>query len=839
MGDESWLTSGGLLDLDSGSPGSMGFTASPLADITASRMNQTARTVALSHAAPLDAVKTRGSEGPFPFAPSPMVGKHKHAARSKLRAREWSPPGKEETKTETKAAPAKAVTSATAELEPPAPSATQTTRAQASVTSGVLPEIPPPAVAAEPSPVEASPSTTLGKHESSSPEAEERKRQRSASPERAVSASATGPVAVGCVPASRRSMAALVAPGAVSRGGRRLSLGLDAFDSSAPGLEGDAGLGSDGGGLLEDITEDFTFVAAATPKGKVIGSEALARSPVAEAADDEVEAGRAEAAEPERTVAEEKEKEQGREEEEEEEEEETFSEVGEEDETVVVEVNSDDETVEVEDEAALAMALGSDVPREEDTSEQRLEEESVRAALGAEGVPKEEDAMVQLTVADTPAAEALAASTATTDPEFERRILSAMNAAERGGGLAAARSGNRGVVNSPPAGGGLKPFETPMPGHVAKEEEGEEAAPMDVDSADAMNEPPTPYETPALGVPETPLTAPTGATQYETPALVLDTDPKSVKGSFGGVSTGGKSVAGSSGFESEVKSRPLAPVMEEGEKDVDSPPRTSPLRTPGKPPRSAKKKDALVDASTAMRNDKEDAVIATPPKAQGDGDEPPKADFEAMLAKAMAAVEHGSDMTSLFRGGESSKVMNSPAAPKMGRGRVMNSPAATGKPPKSPAVRRATRACRAAGAKASVAGEPEPAPAARSRKAAPRPAWKSAEEDVAPDTSAEAAGASDRELVGGDASPPVGVPGGGPRADDDFEARLAAALAAAEAGGGLAAAFGGGGSRVANSPVGNKSRWQEEDVRTEARRQGVTKSQLMHARMHADASPLR
>ena len=45
MADEAWLTGGDLLDLDGGSPAGGGFTASPLADITAS-VNLTIKTTA-------------------------------------------------------------------------------------------------------------------------------------------------------------------------------------------------------------------------------------------------------------------------------------------------------------------------------------------------------------------------------------------------------------------------------------------------------------------------------------------------------------------------------------------------------------------------------------------------------------------------------------------------------------------------------------------------------------------------------------------------------------------------------------------------------------------------
>jgi hypothetical protein len=70
----------------------------------------------------------------------------------------------------------------------------------------------------------------------------------------------------------------------------------------------------------------------------------------------------------------------------------------------------------------------------------------------------------------------------------------------------------------------------------------------------------------------------------------------------------------------------------------------------------------------------------------------------------------------------------------------------------------------------------------------------------------------------------------------DFEAKLQAALAA-EAGGGEAAF--GGASKVANSPpAGSGEKRTEFSAKEEARRQGVTVAQIMHARAHADSSPL-
>ena len=55
--------------------------------------------------------------------------------------------------------------------------------------------------------------------------------------------------------------------------------------------------------------------------------------------------------------------------------------------------------------------------------------------------------------------------------------------------------------------------------------------------------------------------------------------------------------------------------------------------------------------------------------------------------------------------------------------------------------------------------------------------------------------------------------------------------------GGGAAAFGGA-SKVANSPTGSGEKRTEFSAKEEARRQGVTVAQIMHARAHADSSPL-
>jgi hypothetical protein len=43
---------------------------------------------------------------------------------------------------------------------------------------------------------------------------------------------------------------------------------------------------------------------------------------------------------------------------------------------------------------------------------------------------------------------------------------------------------------------------------------------------------------------------------------------------------------------------------------------------------------------------------------------------------------------------------------------------------------------------------------------------------------------------------------------------------------------------VANSPTGSGEKRTEFSAKEEARRQGVTVAQIMHARAHADSSPL-
>lgn len=135
-----------------------------------------------------------------------------------------------------------------------------------------------------------------------------------------------------------------------------------------------------------------------------------------------------------------------------------------------------------------------------------------------------------------------------------------------------------------------------------------------------------------------------------------------------------------------------------------------------------------------------------------------------------------------------------------------------------------------------VGNSPPPAPPlppaawlakAKAAKTKPKPEWNSELAEV----SAPAASA-----VSDTHSPPIVslATRAAPAREMDFETRVAAALEAADKGGDIAAF--GGGSRVANSPLGGAPR--EGTLKEEARRQGVTVAQLMHARAHADTSPL-
>jgi hypothetical protein len=326
-----------------------------------------------------------------------------------------------------------------------------------------------------------------------------------------------------------------------------------------------------------------------------------------------------------------------------------------------------------------------------------------------------------------------------------------------------------------------------------------------------------------------------------------------------------------------------------------------------------------------------------------DGPSPPAADFEAMLASAIAAAD-GGDVDAVL-GGASSKVMNSPApARRETRERPVRTRAAEAKTsaatPTRVSTRRGARVTRDSAAKTPNRAasarmntptprgkrratptpldktpekksdgfiNPKPETSARDARVSSKPAWVSSvdpeprareekegagvrasldrsssdrggasEDDVSPVPEAPAAppppptawlkkaaeAKTNRKpgwvsQAGAPAAPVVAAPvapiaapvvlaalaAAQSRAKAaslssdgfDFEAKLQAALAA-EAGGG-AAAFGGA-SKVANSPTGSGEKRTEFSAKEEARRQGVTVAQIMHARAHADSSPL-
>ena len=441
------------------------------------------------------------------------------------------------------------------------------------------------------------------------------------------------------------------------------------------------------------------------------------------------------------------------------------------------------------------------------------------------------------------------------DEAFERKLLAAMEAAERGGGLAGLSGG---MQNSPPGSRAAKPTET------AAAPETSSPAPETVDG-DAMDvcgmehdAPPTPREPPSA-------------------------------------------VA-----QSPVAAAPAAAPAAARKRDA-------------KPPRSGKKsKRAWTPGRAPEIEETKDGDDETTRSGEEEGPSPPAADFEAMLAKAMAAAD-GGDVDAVL-GGASSKMMNSPAPPRRGK----KTPARLAKTPEGTPTRVSTRSTsarvtRASAAKSGVARQNvrnTPPPSGNEKKrATPTPTKKKGKKsrardaaspvppkfsnvdpkeakeeketsvslDVSPDVSpvpeapaapppppvawlkkaAEAKTSRRPEWVSEALAPapapaapvvaapvaPVAAPAAiaalaaaqsraeASTASDgfDFEAKLQAALAA-EAGGG-AAAFGGA-SKVANSPTGSGEKRKAFSAKEEARRQGVTVAQIMHARAHADSSPL-
>ena len=453
------------------------------------------------------------------------------------------------------------------------------------------------------------------------------------------------------------------------------------------------------------------------------------------------------------------------------------------------------------------------------------------------------------------------------DDAFERKLLAAMEAAERGGGLAGLSGG---MQNSPPGSKAAEPTQTA----AAPESSSPRIETVDGDAVDVCgmdhDAPPTPKEPPA--------------------ALALSPVAAAAAG---------------------------APA--------------SATKRGAKPPRSGKKSKRATRRRESGKEEPKDGDDETTRSADEEGPSPPAADFEAMLAKAMAAAD-GGDVDAVL-GGASSKMVNSPAPLRRRTpARLVKAKTPEGTPTRV-STRSSARFTRASAAKTKESGlarqnaentpmprgkkrvTPTPEkkkekgkkPAARAALAS-KPAWVS---DVHPEAkegeeasisndrshsesrntsddpspvpeapaapppppvawlkkAAEAKTSRKPEWVSDVAAPAPALPQAAAApvlaapvapvaapvviatlaaaqsrveastASDgfDFEAKLQAALAA-EAGGG-AAAFGGA-SKVANSPTGSGEKRTAFSAKEEARRQGVTVAQIMHARAHADSSPL-
>ena len=441
------------------------------------------------------------------------------------------------------------------------------------------------------------------------------------------------------------------------------------------------------------------------------------------------------------------------------------------------------------------------------------------------------------------------------DEAFERKLLAAMEAAERGGGLAGLSGG---MQNSPPGSRAAKPTET------AAAPETSSPAPETVDG-DAMD---------VCGM------------EHDAPPMPRE-PPSAVA-------------------QSPVAAAPAAAPAAARKRDA-------------KPPRSGKKsKRAWTPGRAPEIEETKDGDDETTRSGEEEGPSPPAADFEAMLAKAMAAAD-GGDVDAVLGGASSKMMNSPapPRRGKKTPARLAKTPEGT--PTRVSTRSTSARVTRASAAKSGVARQNvrnTPPPSGNEKKrATPTPTKKKGKKsrardaaspvppkfsnvdpkeakeeketsvslDVSPDVSpvpeapaapppppvawlkkaAEAKTSRRPEWVSEALAPapaaaapvvaapvaPVAAPAAiaalaaaqsraeASTASDgfDFEAKLQAALAA-EAGGG-AAAFGGA-SKVANSPTGSGEKRKAFSAKEEARRQGVTVAQIMHARAHADSSPL-
>ena len=262
MADEAWLSGGDLLDLGSGdAPASVAaapapLVVSPLNDITKMANLKPVRTAvppgsALHRTLSIESSGKAStvSDGPFPFAPSPVASKPAAAAKF------------------TPSATKMTTSSVAAPVAPVAPAPSPVFKPPSRVIA------PAPSPGPEPSPIAVAPSPVF--------------KPPGAGSRFAPSGGATFKTAA--TPESRAKSRGGASSSSAARHNRRKSLGLDAFScfEAGGGLD-DLDLAGGGALDLDDPTADFVFVPAMTPKGKgARAAPAFAPSPVREEPEEE------------------------------------------------------------------------------------------------------------------------------------------------------------------------------------------------------------------------------------------------------------------------------------------------------------------------------------------------------------------------------------------------------------------------------------------------------------------------------------------------------------------------------------------------------------------------
>ena len=434
------------------------------------------------------------------------------------------------------------------------------------------------------------------------------------------------------------------------------------------------------------------------------------------------------------------------------------------------------------------------------------------------------------------------------DDAFERKLLAAMEAAERGGGLAGLSGG---VQNSPPGSKPAKPTEAAAAPEISGSGDAADACGMDHDA------PPTPKE-PQNVLALSPVAA--------APASAKKRDAKPPR-------SGKKSKrARTPSLRAPEKEEEEA--LEEGDEEE------------GPSPPAADFEAMLAKAMAAADGGNVDAVLGGASRKTMNSPAPPRRKTPARSAKAK--TPEGTPMRETRSSARVTRASAAKMKTRVAHRNVQNTPTPRGKKRGSsptPEKRKKLGAAKPAwvsdvtpdpepeeAAKEETAEEnasldrsssdgsgsedvspvpeapaaPPPPPAAWIKKTAEaktslKPAWVSefaapAAAPAAPVVAAPVAPVAAPVVIAALAAAQSRAKAASLSSDGfDFEAKLQAALAA-EAGGGEAAF--GGASKVANSPAGSGEKRTEFSAKEEARRQGVTVAQIMHARAHADSSPL-